>query len=57
MADRPIKFNPNGKYNLNFIDWQNEHEAIIDCEYDGENPPEHSPIHGMDAETFHNLML
>ena len=19
--DRPIKFNPNGKYNLNFIDW------------------------------------
>jgi hypothetical protein len=23
MADRPIKYNPKGQYNLNFIDWQN----------------------------------
>lgn len=23
MSDRPIKFNPSGKYNLNFIDYQN----------------------------------
>lgn len=57
MSDRPIKFNPTGKYNLNFIDYQNEYEAIIDCDYDGENPPEESPIYGMDRETFHNLML
>lgn len=28
MADKPIKFNPTGKYNLNFIDWQNEWENI-----------------------------
>ena len=40
MSDRPIKFNPNGKYNLNFIDWQNEYEAIIDSNYDELNPPE-----------------
>lgn len=39
MADRPIKFNPKGTYNLNFIDYQNEYEAIIDCNYDEENPP------------------
>lgn len=57
MSDRPIKFNPKGQYNLNFIDWQNEHEAIIGSEYDGENLPEESPIFGMDNETFHNLML
>ena len=55
--DRPIKPNPNGKYNLNFIDWQNEYEAVIDSNYDGENPPEVSPIAGMDAESFHQLML
>lgn len=35
MSDRPVKFNPTGKYNLNFIDWQNEYEAIIDADYDG----------------------
>ena len=45
--DRPIKPTSNGKYNLNFIDWQNEYENIIDCEYDGENAPAVSPIHGM----------
>ena len=28
MVDRPIKPSKNGQYNLNFIDWQNEHEAI-----------------------------
>lgn len=55
--DRPIKFNPKGKYDLNFIDWQNEYEAVIDCDYDGERPPEHSPIEGMDPATFHALML
>ena len=55
--DRPIKFNPKGKYDLNFIDWQNEYEAVMDCDYDGENPPEESPISGMDPATFHQLMI
>jgi len=55
--DRPIKPSGNGKYNLNFIDWQNEYEAVMECDYDGENAPEHSPISGMDANTFHSLML
>jgi hypothetical protein len=45
--------NPNGKYNLNFIDWQNEYNAIIDSNYDEENPPTESPIYGMSAEDFH----
>lgn len=57
MSDRPIKLNPNGKYNLNFIDWQNEYEAIIDADYNGEEAPEQSPIYGMEPETFHQLML
>ena len=47
MSDRPIKFNPNGKYNLNFIDWQNEYEAIIEADYNGEEAPVESPIYGM----------
>jgi len=41
--NRPIKFNPNGKYNLDFIDWDNEYEAIIDYDSDEEDktlPPE-----------------
>ncbi len=49
MADRPIKFNPKGKYNLDFIDWQNEWQNIADCEYDGHSAPSQSPIHGMSA--------
>ena len=57
MSDRPIKFNPQGKYNLDFIDWQNEYEAVIEADYDGEKQPEVSPIQGMDAATFHKLML
>jgi Ring finger domain len=28
--DRPIKFNPTGQYNLNFVDWTNEFERIIE---------------------------
>lgn len=57
MSDRPIKFNPTGKYDMNFIDWQNEYEAVIDCDYDGENAPEQSPIQGMTPEEFHTLMM
>lgn len=36
MADRPIKYNPKGKYNLKFIDWQNEWSNIAEADYDGE---------------------
>jgi hypothetical protein len=57
MSDRPIKFNPKGTYNLNFIDYQNEYEAIIDCNYDEDNPPAESPIYGMSSQDFHELML
>jgi hypothetical protein len=55
--DRPIKFNPKGKYNLDFIDYQNEYERIIDSGYDYENQPETSPIFGMSPEKFHELMM
>lgn len=42
--DRPIKMNPSGKYNLNFIDWDNEWEAIAQSDpYSDE-----CPIAGMD---------
>lgn len=57
MADRPIKFNPKGKYNLNFIDWQNQWQNVVDAQYDGTQAPEKSPIYGMSAEQFHKLML
>jgi hypothetical protein len=55
--DRPIKFNPTGKYNLDFIDYQNEYERIIESQYDYENAPKESPIYGMSSEKFHELML
>ena len=28
MDRRPIKYNPSGKYNLDFIDWNNEWERV-----------------------------
>ena len=28
MDNRPIKFNKSGKYNLDFIDWNNEWERV-----------------------------
>ena len=49
--DRPIKMNPSGGYNLNFIDWQNEFDAVNDFEGDSDEPEE-SPIYGMDIKTF-----
>ena len=55
--DRPIKFNPKGTYNLDFIDYQNEYERIIDSNYDHEQAPQESPIYGMSAHKFHELML
>ena len=41
--DRPIKFNPTGKYNLDFIDWQGEYENICDFNSDDDDsdlPPD-----------------
>ena len=45
--DRPIKFNPTGQYNLNFVDWINEFERIIEddeleyyIEIDRQNNPQ-----------------
>ena len=42
--DRPIKFNPTGKYNLDFIDWENECENIgnFDSDEDKDKPLEES---------------
>ena len=52
--DRPIKMNPKGKYNLDFIDWQNEFDAVNDFEEDPDEPDE-SPIYGMDIKTFNAI--
>ena len=30
MDRRPIKYNPSGKYNLDFIDWNNEWERVAE---------------------------
>ena len=50
--DRPVKMNPTGKYNLNFIDWNNEYESVL-----MRDPHSYeSPIHGMSDETFQNIM-
>lgn len=49
--DTPIKVNPSGKYNLNFIDWDNEWEAIMDRDQFSYE----SPIDGIDAETFERI--
>mmetsp|Transcript_26271 Transcript_26271/g.27348 ORF Transcript_26271/g.27348 Transcript_26271/m.27348 type:complete len:156 (+) Transcript_26271:2-469(+) len=35
--DRPIKHNPKGKYNMNFIDWNNEWERVSEVEQKIEN--------------------
>ena len=56
MSDRKVEIK-RGQYNLNFIDWQNEYENIIDSGYTGEEAPEQSPIYGMSSNTFHQLML
>jgi len=36
--DRPIKLNPTGKYNLDFIDWDNEYENICDFNSEDDDP-------------------
>ena len=46
--DTPIKVNPTGQYNLNFIDWDNEWETVLDRN-ENDNT---SPIYGMSNEVF-----
>ena len=41
--------NPSGKYNLNFIDWQNEFEEACEAEENGES------LYGMDIEVFNAI--
>ena len=40
MDRRPIKYNPSGKYNLDFIDWNNEWERVgeIACKIENGEP-------------------
>ena len=49
--DTPIKVNPSGKYNLNWIDWNNEWDRIMDRDLDTYD----SPIVGMDNATFEKI--
>ena len=51
----PVKLNPTGQYNLNFIDWDNEWERVF--EYQSLNNPNitQAPIDGMDIATFEAL--
>ena len=52
--EEKIKFNPNGKYNMKFIDWTNEWEAV----YDYMNDPEASENPCMlDEEIFEEIVV
>ena len=65
--DRPIKGNSSGKYNMDFIDWNNEWGAVYNKkpDFNSSDPnsintfisnQEPSPIYGMSQETFKRLM-
>ena len=49
--DTPIKVNPTGQYNLNFIDWNNEWERVMERDL----TTFESPIYGMDDNTFEKI--
>jgi hypothetical protein len=51
----PVKFNPTGKYNLNFIDWDNEWERVMEYQSLHNPNPHQAPIDGMDIGTFEAL--
>ena len=53
--DRPIKLNPTGQYNLNFIDWENEFDAVMDADENIMNGDD--PLYGMDVETFDAIVV
>ena len=50
--DMPIKVNKTGQYNLNFIDWNNEWEAVLSQD---PNDFKTSPIDGMSRETYERI--
>ncbi len=52
----PIRVNPNGKYNLNFIDWDNEWEQVFEA-VNYYNNNRDVPIDGMDIATFESLYV
>lgn len=47
-----IKGTTDGKYNLHFIDWDNEWEHAMDYQYSTHNE---CPIYGMSIDTFERL--
>lgn len=50
-----MKFNPTGKYNLNFIDWDNEWERVFEYQSLNFNYSNGAPIDGMDIHVFEQL--
>jgi 16S rRNA G966 N2-methylase RsmD len=52
--DRPIK--SKGHYDMNFIDWNNEWENIVNSNYDNLDDNKQCPIFGMDIITFNELI-
>jgi len=56
VDNRPIV--SKGKYDLNFIDWNNELNRIIETGYDFnyENNDQESPIPGMSIEEFNAMV-
>lgn len=56
VDNRPIV--SKGKYDLNFIDWNNEFNRIIDSGYDFDvdNNTQQSPVPGMSIEEFNALV-
>ncbi|KAL4480285.1 hypothetical protein ABPG74_020801 [Tetrahymena malaccensis] len=55
--DRPIKGNPTGKYNMDFIDWNNEWSNVYDnFDFTTDHQNQQCPIFGMSKETFLRLV-
>ena len=50
-----MKVNPTGKYNLNFIDWDNEWERVFDYQSIDNRNYSQAPIEGMDIQTFESI--
>ena len=57
--DRPISINKTGKYNLNFIDWENEFDDVCEAEEairNGDIDSDDDAIYGMDIKTFEAII-
>ena len=52
-----MKINPTGKYNLNFIDWDNEWERVFSYHSHSNVNYDQAPIDGMDIQTFEQLYV